>query len=235
MTSVVIPAFNEEKNIGDTLQSLVNQKYAKKFEVILVDNNSTDGTVKTAKKYSKKLNLRIIKETKQGRGAAKARGANEAKGDILAYLDADSRALPNWLSVIEKSFKDQSVVAVTGPWAVYDLPDGFTKWFLHNFQEIAMLPVTVYLGHPDLNGMNMALSKSAYKRSGGFDASLNIHDDFDLARRLNKLGKVKYTKKLKVLTSGRRYRRGILAGLLSYHKHTLNFLIGKPANLENLR
>lgn len=235
MVSVIIPAFNEEKTIGETLESLVKQKYKGKFEVVVIDNNSTDNTVKVIKEFSKKLPLRIVNEKKQGRGAAKARGAKEARGNVLAYLDADSRAYSNWLSVIDESFTDTKTMAITGPWEVYDLPDGFTKWFLHNFQEEAMLPVTLYLGHPDLNGMNMAIRADVYDKTGGFNTNLNIHDDFDLAKRIKKVGKVKYVKDMRVLTSGRRYKNGIVPGIMSYHKSSLKYLFGKKADLEDIR
>lgn len=235
MISVIIPAYNEEKTIEQTLNSLVSQDYKSKFEVIFVDNNSTDNTVKIAKSYTKKLPLKIFHEKTQGRGAAKFCGAKHAKGEILAYLDADSQAFPNWLSVIDQSFKDKETIAITGPWEVHDLPDGFTKWFLHNFQEEAMLPITLYLGHPDLNGMNMAIRKDIYEKSGGFNIHLNVHDDFDLAKRISKFGKVKYIKEMKVLTSGRRYKKGIVPGIMSYHKGSLKYLFGKRADLEDIR
>ena len=125
MVSVIIPAFNEGKNIAAVLTSLVKQQYTKKFEVILVDNNSSDNTVKIAKKFLKKLPLKIVSEKKQGRGAAKARGAKEAKGEILAFMDADTMAYDNWLSTIESAFKNKETIAITGPWRVYDLPPQF--------------------------------------------------------------------------------------------------------------
>lgn len=235
MITVVVPAYNEGKSISSCLASLAKQVYANKYEVILVDNNSTDNTVKIAKTFLDKIPLKIINEKVQGRGAAKARGANEAKGDILAYLDADTRAYPSWLSVIDDAFENESTIAITGPWETYDLPDSFTKWFLHNFQEEAMLPITLYLGHPDLNGMNMAIRTDIYHKAGGFNTNLNVHDDFDLAKRISRFGKVKYIKNMKVATSGRRYKKGILTGIMSYHKGSLNYLFGKRADLEDIR
>lgn len=235
MISVVIPAYNEEDAIGVCLSSLVKQKYDKPFEVVLVDNNSTDRTIEVAKKFSKKLTLKIIEEKRQGRGSAKWRGAKEASGDIFAYLDADTRALADWLSTIDNAFLDPRIAAISGSWRVYDLPKGFTRWFLHTFQEVAMLPITLILMHPNLNGMNMAFRKSIYKKSGGFDRSLNVHDDFDLARRIGRVGRIKYIRKLRVLTSGRRYKNGIIRGILSYHRGTLNFLLHKSADLEDIR
>lgn len=71
MISVIIPAYNEEQNITRCLNALTVQKTNKKFEVILVDNNSTDGTVELANKFNNKLNLKIVTETKKGRSPAR--------------------------------------------------------------------------------------------------------------------------------------------------------------------
>lgn len=235
MISVIIPAYNEGKNISAVLDSLVKQVTKQKFEVVLVDNNSTDDTLKVARKYLHKLNMKIVIEKTQGRGAAKAKGAREAKGEILAFLDADSRAAESWIDTISNCFNDIKTQALTGPWRIYDLPDGFTKWFLHTFQETAMLPVRLYLGTWHLNGMNMAIRKGVYKKTGGFDTRLNVHDDFDLARRVRRCAKIKYSRDLIVTTSGRRYRGGIIAGLMSYHKGSINYLLGKRADLPDIR
>lgn len=235
MISVIIPAFNEEKNITSALESLTKQTPRATFEVIVVDNNSSDGTLDSAKKYEKKINLNVYLEKRRGRGAAKARGAREAKGDILAYLDADTRAYPDWIAKMTSAFEDEKVVAVTGPWRVYDLPDGFTKWFLHSFQEIVMIPIKLYLGTSYMSGMNMAVRRDIYQKSGGFNVALNVHDDFDLAKRVRKFGEIKYVSDMLVETSGRRYKNGIITGLLSYHRWTLNYLLNRQADLEDIR
>ncbi|MCX7955942.1 MAG: glycosyltransferase family 2 protein, partial [Patescibacteria group bacterium] len=79
--SIIIPAYNEEKYIENALKSLVNQT-EKPDEVIVVDNNCTDKTIKIAKKYQKKLPLKIIHETKQGIAYSRNTGFNKAKGEI---------------------------------------------------------------------------------------------------------------------------------------------------------
>jgi 1,2-diacylglycerol 3-alpha-glucosyltransferase len=85
LVSIIIPALNEEKYIEKTLKSVRRQTYPK-IEVIVVDNGSTDRTGEIAKKYANK----VIVEEKRGIGIARNRGAKEAKGDILLFLDADT-------------------------------------------------------------------------------------------------------------------------------------------------
>lgn len=81
--SVIIPAYNEEKGIAKTIEKIPKEV----FEIIVVDNNSTDKTAEIAKK----LGARVVKETKQGYGYALQRGFREARGDIIVTLDADGQ------------------------------------------------------------------------------------------------------------------------------------------------
>lgn len=231
MISVIIPAFNEEKNISKTLQSLIDQKYKEKFEVILVDNNSTDKTVKVASKFLKTLNLKIIIEKRRGRGNARATGVSKSNGEIVAFLDADTIATSNWLSVIEKSFEKENIVAVTGPWKFHDV-DGATKQFMEKTQELDQLPYRVYRGHFWLNGMNMAILKSAYKKTKGFDRKLNAHEDIKITEELRKIGKIKYIRKMTVETSGRRYKKGVVKGLLTYIVPAIEHFVFKKEKID---
>ena len=234
--SVVIPAYNEEKNIGKSLKSLSQQETDKGFEVVVVDNNSTDGTAKVASGFTGKLNMRVIKELKKGRGAARARGYKEAKGDIIFSTDADTIVAKDWLENGLKYFNDRKVVGITGPWRVNDVA-GFAKFFLNHFQEIlSVYPAMLIFGHPWLTGFNLAVRRPAYEKCGGFDADLNAYEDIDLTMRLRKFGKIKYAWKMKVVTSGRRYKKGILHGLWDYQKLTIqHFFSKKMVYLEDDR
>ena len=86
MISLVIPAFNEEKLIKRCLDTFVNQKTTQNFEVILVNNNSTDKTLDIAKTFQNKLNLKLI----LGRGAARKKEFEEASGEIILSSDSDT-------------------------------------------------------------------------------------------------------------------------------------------------
>jgi glycosyltransferase involved in cell wall biosynthesis len=215
MISIVIPAFNEEKSIGKTLDSLVEQKTQQKFEVILVNNNSTDNTVSEAKKFDKKLILRVIDEHKKGRGTARATGHNYAKGDIIISTDADTLLPPHWLDAITKPFEDPQVVAVTGPWKMFGIHRA-TKFWLEKLQKIAELPFRIVFGHYWMTGFNMAVRKSAYEKCGGFNPDINAHEDIDLTMRIRKIGKIVYDNEAVAHSSGRRFRKGFLKGLVEY-------------------
>lgn len=89
MISVIIPTYNEEEVITDCLQSLLNQSHAN-FEIIVVDDGSTDSTIEKVKSFThQKPLITILLQKHLGAGAARNLGAKQAKGDILVFVDAD--------------------------------------------------------------------------------------------------------------------------------------------------
>ena len=110
--SVIVPTWNEEKNLPKCLRSLANQVGSKPTEVIVVDGGSTDRTVEIAEEYAD----RVLVEPGKPVGAARNIGAKAASGSILAFIDADTTASGNWLEEIERTLKTfPTAVGVTGP------------------------------------------------------------------------------------------------------------------------
>ena len=234
--SVVIPAFNEEKYIGDTLFSLLKseQKTSIEYEVILVDNNSTDKTTEAAKKFADGMNLKIFHETQQGRGAARARGFLEAQGEIILSADADTIFYKGWIETLASSIKGD-VVAVTTSCKISDL-DSFSNAFFNFVQPVFMVLYKLTIGHYWLSGFSFGILKSVYEKSGGFDYKLQSQEDIDLSFKISKLGKIKFINK-PVVFSGRRFKRGVIIGLFDYVKNFIEVFIFKKKNaiLEDLR
>ena len=95
LVSVVIPTYNREKYIGQTVESVLNQTYSN-FEVIVVDDGSTDGTKKALLKYASRL--KYIFQSNSERGASRNKGLKESKGEFIAFLDSDDLWLPEKLN-----------------------------------------------------------------------------------------------------------------------------------------
>jgi len=98
--SIIIPVYNDENGIQDTLLSLFNQNYPEdKFEIIVVDNNSTDNTHKIILKTVLGFdgNIVIKNEKKTGSYAARNKGLRISKGEIIAFIDSDMTVKPDWL------------------------------------------------------------------------------------------------------------------------------------------
>lgn len=100
MISVIIPVFNEQKDIIECLSSLDQQKGVK-FEVLIVDDGSTDNTKKLIKKYKpKNYRIKLINQDHKGAGMARNKGAKKAKGNVLVFVDADMTFDRNFLKML---------------------------------------------------------------------------------------------------------------------------------------
>ena len=110
MISIVIPVYNDPEGLEDTLSSLVNQDFDGKYEILPVDNNSTDDTAKVVDSFQEKYDyVRGLKENKiQGSYAARNKGIQKARGDVLLFIDADITADQTFLSTAVERFKKSS-------------------------------------------------------------------------------------------------------------------------------
>lgn len=139
--SVIIPTYNEETVISQCLISLSKQTKLLSFEVIIVDDGSTDNTVSKITAYrSEKYFLKLLKQKHLGPGAARNLGANEAKGDILVFVDADMEFAPDFLEKLVAPISSGKTVGTNSskelllntdnPWAVC-----WNLNFTHNSSE----------------------------------------------------------------------------------------------------
>lgn len=215
--SIVIPAYNEEKCIESTLFSLLRseQETNINYEVILVDNNSTDNTVNVALKYKNGLNLRIIKERVQGRGAARARGFKEAEGEIILSADADTILFKGWIEKLVNELNGKNIGVTTS----CQIVEGafLTRLVFNSFQPVIMIIYRILFGHFWLSGFSFGIKKAVYESSGGFDQTLQAQEDTDLSFRVSKLGKIKFINS-PVIVSNRRFKKGLIVGYFEYLK-----------------
>lgn len=225
LISVVIPAYNESRSLGRVLENLQKQDY-KNFELIVVDNNSSDDTAAVAAS----LGARVIHEPRQGVGWARQTGFAAAKGEVIATTDADTLVPPHWLSYFAKQFQDNpNLVAYGGLYKLYSGPLSARLVFPHGATVLWHIDRLANRGW-SLAGANMAVRKDAFLKVGGFNTSMNLNEDADLAQRLKHVGQVEFDRKFLVSTSGRRYRAGLLKGLYGYMlNHVARYLFGKKA------
>lgn len=200
--SVVIPAFNEEKLLPRCLQSLQNQAYSREnYEVIVVDNGSTDKTAQIAKKFGATVyRYTDIKKC----GAARQFGTTKASAPIIAFTDADCRVANDWFKTIDTLMKDPTLVCVGGK--ILPDKDNFILFCIYTFYDIFHL-LNQRFHKTILWGSNLAVRKNALKQIGGFNTTLATSDDWDMVIRLQKkFGKksVLYTKNMHVYTSTRK-------------------------------
>ncbi len=200
--SVIIPVYNDAKYLKACLKSLKEQA-EKPYEIIVVDNNSTDNTVEVAKKFGAK----IIKEKVQGIRPARDAGFNAAKGDILARTDADTIVPQDWTKRIRESFeKDSALLGLSGTAHYYDIPNILQQknWIATSAPKF----VKFFMKHDGMLGFNLALSKKTWdmvKNEVCLDDK-QMHEDADLAIHIAKYGKVFFDKNIIVHTSLRQIK-----------------------------
>jgi biofilm PGA synthesis N-glycosyltransferase PgaC len=191
----VIPAFNSADTIRYTLSSVLSNDFPRsKYEVIAVDNGSTDRTVDICRKFP----VEVVSCPKKGQGAALNRGIKKARGNIICITNSDVVVSKDWLKKISEYFENNpGVDGVGGPVLspLHKHKNNVQKFTGELYVEDQMFPekVTVaqymkmYSGGL-LGSANCAYKKSALVSIGGFDESL-LFTEVDICWRLIKAGK----------------------------------------------
>lgn len=202
VVSVVIPAWNEEEGILHTLISLANSNTQYPAELIVVDNNSTDGT----SALLKKLGIKTLLETKQGVGHARTAGLHYAKGKYILTADSDTLYPPGWITAMTKTMIDgenEPVYCVHGSYSF--LPGPSTPRWQYGLYEVLSSyvikkkertqPFLNVLGYNsgfirqkgiDVNGYDIAVQRTFRGVAG--DSEGHAAEDGMMALRLQEAG-----------------------------------------------
>lgn len=218
--SVIVPAHNEENYIGNCLKALKNQDF-KNYEIIVVNNGSTDKTADVVKK----LGIRVVSQPQPSITKTREKGRLLAKANLLVFIDADTIIPKNYLSKVYKIFEnDKEVAAMSSPYIFYD---GNIKTTLLIKFLVAVWPfyfkITRFLRIGSLLfGSNFAARKSILDKIGGFNTNIKFYgEDVDTSKRLSRVGKTLFVSNLFVKVSARRYvKLGILKTCFFY---TVNY------------
>ena len=236
----VIPAYNEQALIGKCVESVlaeIKRSGRTGIDVVVVNNNSTDRTAEIAGSYA---GVRVVDEKQKGLVSARDGGFRATTAELVANIDADTLVPPGWLDTVFTEFeKDPTLVCLSGPYIYYDL-SAWNRFLIILFYGLTKL--IYWLNRYILRvgsvvqGGNFVLKRDAWIKAGGFNREIKFYgEDTDVAVRLSKVGGVKFTLRLKMLTSGRRLaEEGVFRTALTY---TLNFFwvtfAGKPATKEH--
>lgn len=219
--TVAVVCYNEERNIGPCLESLLNQSFEQKnYEILVVDNGSTDRTLEIVEAYHNRSdNIRLVANPKIGIAVSRNVALREAQGGLLAFTDADCEAPPSWLKKLVNGFEkyhrqDSRTVAVGGSnhppkTTVFGKSLGLVlNTFLGSRGSVQGRRFTSDRPVPHLPCANVLFSKKKLKEIGGFDERLgSIIEDEDLTYRLSRKG----------------YRFVYLAGTAVTHKIARDF------------
>ncbi len=176
--SVVVCTYNGEALLPGCLQSLADQTSdADTFEVIIVNNNSTDKSQQVAVEFAKThANFSVVLETEVGLSAARNRGFKEAKGEYISYLDDDAKASKDWIEEALKVIADKHPDIFGGP--IHPFYEGeHISWVKDEYNSYSIYETGYLTKHQYLSGSNIFIAKELLTEYGGFSTHLGMKGD----------------------------------------------------------
>lgn len=178
--AAIICTHNRDSYLGAAIDSLLDQIGCDAYEILVVDNASTDNTRAVVEARLGNPRLKYIYEPELGLSVARNRGAKESTAPILAYLDDDAEASPQWLKVLLAAYRENEQLAIAGgrvtliwpenmmppPWISKDMAAGLGLYDLGD--------QTLYIDNPNLTprGLNYSIKRAFLDQVGGFDPNL---------------------------------------------------------------
>ncbi len=217
--SIIVPAYQEEKYIEDTLKAIKNQT-CKDIELIVVCNGCKDKTPEIARKYAD-----IVYETKKkGVSFARNMGAKLAREEILMFVDADtklSKDVVERLVAVNKKMNAKKRRELVG--TIKTVPDS------EKFKDKILMGIYNVARHFKSSPQVIFCNKELFWKTGGFDEKMKIgylgkYEDTSFVIAASKKGKFKYLNKACAITSTRRFRR---MGIFQFYKHNVGLYLGK--------
>lgn len=182
MISVVIPLYNKEKQIINTLQSIFRQTY-QDFEIVVINDGSTDNSVAEVERIQDPR-IRLINQQNTGVSVARNRGIQESKGEYIALLDGDDEWMPDYLKTqieLAQKYPECDVYAVnycfrdmtgqTIPTKINQLPFIGADGILANYFEVASC------SHPPICSISIMVRKGVFESVGGFPIGIKSGED----------------------------------------------------------
>lgn len=196
--SVIIPAYNEEKLLPATLQAVSAAAFDLTFEIIVVDNESNDKTAQIAENSGAKL----VFEAEHNIAKVRNTGAENASGDFLIFLDADTRVAPELLQKIAGAMKDEKCF---GGAVAVEYDESQRKWMKYYLYGWKFWEKFFNMKQ----GAAQFCRKSVFEKLGGYDTSIFVGEDIDFYWRMAKFAKqnaghLSFIENPKVRTSARR-------------------------------
>lgn len=209
--SFVIPAYNEEAYLPNCLESILEQTRDLRAttEILVVNNASSDRTREVALRYP---GVTVVDEPQKGLTFARQAGFAASCGELIANVDADARLTPGWVEKVLRTFEaEPKMVALSGPLVYYDLKV-WQKLMVQVFYATAFVSYAlnrwVLRVGSMVQGGNFVLRREALGAIGGFNLAISFYgEDTDIARRMNRVGDVRFTFDLKMFSSARRLKK----------------------------
>lgn len=181
MISVIIPVYNDRDHIAQCLNSIFSCNYKKQFEVIVVDDGSSDGLSRIVSSFPCRF---ISTGRNSGPGAARNLGAEFAKGDILAFVDSDCVVSENWLPIIDNIFLDNKIKAIAGRFSRNLNPEFIARY---RYYESSFYMSNEKTFVDIFTASSFACRRGLFLEAGGF-SNIPAGEEITLGYRLYKRG-----------------------------------------------
>lgn len=234
--SIVIPTLNEEKFLPKLLGCLARQKFSR-FEVIVVDGESEDKTIKVAENWTgklakKKIDLVVIKSEKRNVSYQRNLGAKKARGEYLVFFDADVEIGKDFLAKVHKHIQEEETLLMT-TWLEPDSKEVVDELLvlLTNYS----IELTKYMRRPFMPGFNIIVEKNLFFALGGFDETVKHSEDHLFIQRAKKKGvNFRFLKEPSLTVSLRRFRSEGRVTVLRKYMKSLTYILIKGKIDKNL-
>lgn len=200
MISIVIPLYNKAAYIGRTLETVLAQT-CQDFEVVVVDDGSTDGSADVVQQVTDNR-IRLVQQQNGGVSAARNRGIDEARGEYIAFLDADDEWKPTYLEtqlqltekypqydVFATNYEFRDEHGTTKPTILRKMPFDSEDGELTNYFEVASC------SHPPICSISIMVRKQAIQSVGGFPVGIKSGEDLLTWARLAVRFRIAYSRK----------------------------------------
>ncbi|MGH2574817.1 MAG: glycosyltransferase [Ignavibacteria bacterium] len=208
LVSIIIPTLNEEKLISQTLSQFTPSLKSKyNFEIIISDGGSADSTLSLVKTYADKVLVSKPNE-KQNISIGRNMGASFAKGNLLYFMNADTRIMDvnYFFKVTSEIFENDSIAALTFKIKIFPEEEKLSDKLFH-FCYNNYVYLLNKLGMGMGRGECQIVRKDIFLKAGGYNEAIAAGEDYDLYRRIKKIGRVKYLRDITIYESPRRFRR----------------------------
>jgi GT2 family glycosyltransferase len=192
--TVVVATYNRRNGLNRLLQALAEQTYpADRFEVVVVDDGSTDGTSALLRSITVPYRLRSLSQTNSGPAAARNLGVERARGALIVFLDDDVVPVPGLLAAHEAAHGQTTSQVVTGP-MLPPPPEwpqpAWDRWDAEQLrkQYDAMLSGQFECSQRQFFTANASVHRSLFQAAGGFDVRFRRAEDMELAWRMSRHG-----------------------------------------------
>lgn len=146
---IIVPAYNSEDYIEKCLESIISQETKYTYEVVVVNDGSTDDTVQKIKKYEKNENVRVINQSNNGVAAARNRALEIITGNYIMFVDSDDYLMPGAIEkLMDMAVKQNAEIVEGGAHSFYNSSGTINRYFSHNEDGVKINPMKSLTGYP---------------------------------------------------------------------------------------